>query len=103
MQKPTSDISDMNTAHLRLYIARSTPNSTRAEHNLKAALSCIDNTAKRLALEIIDVFSEPKRAISDGVIVTPTLIGLKDRQRLTMMGDLSDSGKLKLLLEDLTA
>jgi circadian clock protein KaiB len=88
---------------IRLYVARATPNSTRAEHNLKAALSCIDDAAKRLALEIIDVFSEPKRAIADGVIVTPTLIGLKDRQRLTMMGDLSDSGKLKLLLEALTA
>ncbi len=103
MQKPTSDISDTNTARLRLYVARATPNSTRAEHNLKAALSCIDDAAKRLVLEIIDVFSEPKRAIGDGVIVTPTLIGLKDRRRLTMMGDLSDSGKLKLLLEDLTA
>jgi len=88
---------------IRLYIARATPNSTRAENNLKAALTCIDGAADGLELEIIDVFSEPKRAISDGVIVTPTLIGLKDRQRLTMMGDLSDDGKLKQLLETLTA
>lgn len=107
MQKHTLDGGKPDIAviapHLRLYIAHATPNSTRAEQNLSAALNAIDGAGKKLELEIVDVFTQPKRAITDGIIVTPTLIGLKENGRVTMMGDLSDSAKLKLLLESLTA
>ena len=55
-------------------------------------------SGERLELEIVDVFSHPKRALTDGVIVTPTLIGIVANGRTTMMGDLTDRAKLKLLL-----
>jgi circadian clock protein KaiB len=86
---------------LRLYIARSTPNSMRAEHNLLAALKALSDAGHAIELEIIDVFTHPKRAVTDRVIVTPTLIGLKDNERTVIMGDLSDGIQLKLFLERL--
>ncbi len=83
---------------LRLYVARSTPNSIRAEQNLAAALNQMDAAASKPELEIVDVFAHPKRAITDSVMTTPTLIGIGADRRLTMIGDLADSGKLKLFL-----
>ncbi len=88
---------------IRLYIAKSTPNSTRAEHNISAALKMWDDEDGCFELEVIDVFVHPKQAITDGVMVTPTLVGLRANGRSAMVGDLSDSAKLQLLLESLVA
>ncbi len=83
---------------LRLYVAQGTPNSTRAEQNLRAALDELDGGDVPLGLEVIDVSAHVKLALSDGVIVTPTLIGRGDRERHTIPGDLSDTSKLRLFL-----
>ena len=90
-------------ARLRLYVARSTPNSIRAEHNLSVVLEILERSLPRPALEIVDVFSQPKRAITDGVIVTPTLIGFVLNKRILLMGDLSDQLHLERVLRDLLA
>jgi circadian clock protein KaiB len=84
---------------LCLYIAGSTPNSLRAQKNLLAALDIIAKTAKRPSIEIIDVFEGPKRAIVDGVCVTPTLIGRLSGKRIVMVGDLSDAAALGSILD----
>jgi circadian clock protein KaiB len=89
------------TAQLRLYIARSTPNSMRAEQNLVAALKEMNDAGSHIAVEFIDVFTHPKRAITEGIIVTPTLVVITANGRTTMMGDLTDSGKLEMLLRSL--
>ena len=91
------------SSSLRLYIARSTPNSVRAEHNLAVALKSIRSGIADPVLEIIDVFTEPKRAIKEGVIVTPTLIGTRLDFRIVLMGDLSDPVKLREVLQGLLA
>jgi hypothetical protein len=83
---------------LRLYIASTTPNSERAKTNLNAALRDCDVPGD-FRVECIDVLAEAKRAVTDNVIVTPTLIALGPKQRLVMIGDLSDSGKLQGLLK----
>ncbi len=83
---------------LRLYIARSTPNSVRAELNLSAVL---DGFRDRLDLEIVDVFAQPKRAITDGVVATPTLIGSAADRRIVLMGDLADLTQVRGALEGL--
>ena len=85
---------------LRLYIARSTPNSVRAEFNLATVLQVIEGGAFSAFLEVIDVFSEPKRAITDGVVVTPTLICIASGRRAMLMGDLADLGLLQRTLQD---
>lgn len=97
-----SEQSTADQRRLRLYVARSTPNSLRAEHNLVSAMTTLADGGASLNLEVIDVFAQPKRAITDGVIVTPTLIAWKAGRRTTMMGDLTDTARLTFLLEDLT-
>ena len=51
-----------------------------------------------LPVEIVDVFSDPKRAFKDGIIVTPTLVGCSVARRQIIMGDLADGARLGLLL-----
>jgi circadian clock protein KaiB len=86
---------------LRLYVAKATPNSARAERNLTAALASFGPEISAFDVEIIDVFTHGKRAVTDGVIVTPTLIAVGHGKRLMMMGDLTDATKLRHLLEGL--
>lgn len=69
--------------------------------NLAAALASLDSEAARPDLEIIDTFLQPKRAIKEGVIVTPTLIGSNAGKRVMLMGDLSDLSQLNAVLTDL--
>ena len=83
---------------LRLYVASSTPNSERAEANLDAALREFTEPPD-FRVEIIDVLADAKRAVTDSVIVTPTLVALGPKRRLVMVGDLSDPAKLRGLLK----
>jgi hypothetical protein len=76
---------------LKLYIARSTPNSVRAEQNLDTALEAVRMEDVVFDMEVIDVFTNGKRAILDNVIVTPTLIVAKGGKSQTIVGDLSDT------------
>jgi circadian clock protein KaiB len=86
-------------ARLRLYIARSTPNSVRAQHNLSIALVALEGSVPP-EVEVIDVFSQPKRAIIDGVVVTPTLVATTSAKRLVLMGDLADLDQLQRTLRE---
>ena len=85
---------------VRLYVARGTPNSNRAELNLSLALRELEGASLGVPIEVVDVFSEPKRAIKDGIIVTPTLIGFSAMGRHIILGDLGDAEKLRLLLHE---
>jgi circadian clock protein KaiB len=98
---PSASAHDESVVRLRLYVARSTPNSVRAELNLSAALANLKSRRVSSSLEIIDVFAQPKRAITDGVIVTPTLIGSSFEKRVVLMGDLADRVRLEGVLQDL--
>ncbi|MDB6037008.1 MAG: hypothetical protein JWM99_849 [Verrucomicrobiales bacterium] len=58
----------------RLYIAGDTENSGHALANIKAICrSCLPD---RHEIEIVDVFREPKRALADGIFMTPALLKL---------------------------
>ncbi len=94
----TKRATTLEPSHLRLYVARGTPNSTRAEQNLRTALVEMDVADKALHLEVIDVSTHVKLALSDGVIVTPTLVGGGRNGRHTILGDLSNTQKLHLFL-----
>jgi hypothetical protein len=84
---------------LRLYVARGTPNSVRAEHNLRVALSAMGGRAAGFGLEIVDVFTRPKLALADGVIVTPTLSACRSGVRHVILGDLSNQSKLQTFFD----
>ena len=81
---------------LRLYVAGSAPNSTRAHANLLALLQRAG--AHDYDLEIIDCIQDPQRALKDGVLVTPTLLKLEPQPVETLIGTLSDARKVALTL-----
>jgi circadian clock protein KaiB len=60
------------TFKFRLYVAGDAQNSALAIANLNAL--CRKHLPDRHEIEVVDVFREPKRALSDGVLMTPTLI-----------------------------
>ena len=80
-----------NPSHFRfrLYVAGETQNSARAVANLKAI--CAQHMPNRYAIEIIDVFKEPQRALSDSILMTPTLVKLQPLPEQRIVGVLSDN------------
>jgi circadian clock protein KaiB len=73
---------------LRLYVAGNAPNSLRAAANTKAI--CAEHFAAAYELEIVDLLQDPQRALSDGVIVTPTLLKLSPGPIQKLIGTLND-------------
>jgi len=58
----------------RLYVAGDAQNSTQAVANLTAL--CKTYLKDRHAIEVVNVFRDPKRALADGIFMTPTLLKL---------------------------
>jgi len=56
----------------RLYVAGDAPNSALAISNLNAF--CRTHLPDRHVLEVVDVFREPKRALAEGIYMTPTVV-----------------------------
>ena len=81
---------------LRLYIAGSAPNSLRAIANCRAI--CDEHFASGHELEIVDLLEHPKRALADGIIVTPTLLKLLPLPVQRVIGTLSDTNQVLLAL-----
>lgn len=72
---------------LRLYITGNSPHSIQAVSNLNAL--CRDHLADRHEIEIVDVLIEPQRALSDGILLTPTLVKLSPSPVCKIRGSLS--------------
>jgi circadian clock protein KaiB len=58
----------------RLYVAGDAQNSAQAVANLTAF--CQAYLRDRHDIEVVNVFREPKRALADGIYMTPTLVKL---------------------------
>jgi circadian clock protein KaiB len=71
----------------RLYVAGETPNSAKAVANLGEF--CRAHLPDRHQIEVVDVFKEPSRALSDGILMTPTLIKLSPQPSRRIVGTLS--------------
>jgi circadian clock protein KaiB len=71
----------------RLYIAGDAPNSLRAVANLNAI--CREHLPQRHKIEIVDVMLEPKRALADGILLTPTLVKLLPAPVRNIVGTLA--------------
>lgn len=81
---------------LRLYVAGNAPNSIRAVANARAI--CIAHLRGQHELEVIDLMDHPKRALADGIIVTPTLVKLTPTPVQRLIGNLSDTEQVLLAL-----
>lgn len=80
----------------RLYVADSTPNSSKAIANLNAL--CLAYLPDRHEIEIVNIFREPDRALADGILMTPTLVKLAPLPVRRIVGTLGD---LQLVLQAL--
>ncbi len=87
----------------RLYVAGGAHNSIQAITNLRAM--CNTHLAGEYHIEIVDVFKDPKRALADGVFMTPTLVRLAPAPMLRVVGTLSQTATLlqTLSLDDVAA
>jgi len=56
----------------RLYITGEAPNSVQAMANLQAL--CREHLPDRHEIEVVDVLREPKRALADGILLTPMVV-----------------------------
>jgi circadian clock protein KaiB len=77
---------------LRLYQADESPNSVLALRHLRDAIAHL--TSEQVALEVIDVLRDPERALSDGVLVTPTLVKASPPPESRVIGNLRDRSAL---------
>ena len=75
---------------LRLYVADGAMNSVQAVENLGAI--CRKHLPDRHDIEVVDVFREPRRALADGVFMTPTLLKLAPSPYRKIVGALSETG-----------
>lgn len=75
--------------HFRLYVAGDTQNSALAQVNLKSL--CQTYLMDRYLIEIVDVLREPKRALADGIFMTPTLVKLTPFPSRIIVGTLKQT------------
>ncbi len=71
----------------RLYVAGDGPNSTQAVANLDAI--CREHLAERHEIEVVDVLRDPRRALTDFVMLTPLLVKLSPAPLCQITGTLS--------------
>jgi len=87
---------DVEVTLFRLYVADETPNSARSRANLQSIGK--EHLQGRYRVEVVDILQDPLRALSEGVLVTPTLVRLSPLPVLTIVGDLSEQTSVLLAL-----
>jgi circadian clock protein KaiB len=75
-----------------LYVAGRAPNSVKAIANLEAI--CRRHLKSGYKLEIVDVCEHPLRALSDGILVTPSLTKASPAPASNVIGNLSDTSSV---------
>ena len=81
----------------RLYMAGTAVNSRQALGNLAAL--CESRLAGRHTIEEVDVFLDPRRALADGIFLTPTLVRLAPLPVRTIVGNLSRTQEVLAALD----
>ena len=82
---------------LRLYVAGSTPQSSRAITNIKTI--CQTHLKDRYTLKIVDLYEQQERAQDDQIIVAPTLIKQWPLPERRLIGDLSQTERVLAALD----
>jgi circadian clock protein KaiB len=77
---------------LRLYITGRTPNSLKALANLRK--TCEDHLKDHYRITVIDLIEQPQRARVDQIVAVPTVVRARPKPLRTLIGNLSDPGKL---------
>jgi circadian clock protein KaiB len=77
---------------LRLYVTGKAPNSLQAIANLEAI--CKEHLKGAHKLEIVDILEQPRRAMADGILVSPSLTRMHPLPGASIVGNLSDRAKV---------
>jgi circadian clock protein KaiB len=80
----------------RLFISGETQNSISAVVNLTKI--CQAYVPDRYEIEVVDVLRDPKRALSENILMTPTLVKLLPLPLLKIVGTLSQTETMLLTL-----
>jgi circadian clock protein KaiB len=91
-RKPGARADVTTVVLLRLYITGRAPNSLQAIANLDAI--CKEHFKEGLRLEVVDVLEHPRRAMADGVLVSPSLTRVRPLPGVNLVGNLSDKAKV---------
>jgi circadian clock protein KaiB len=91
-------VADNPRAHfvLKLYVSGITPRSRRAIDNLQKL--CEEHLLDGYDLEIIDIYQQPGLAKSAQIVAAPTLVKTLPLPLRRVIGDLSDPGRILLVL-----
>lgn len=73
----------------RLYVVGEAPNSLQAISNLNAL--CHEHLMDRHQIEIVDVLLHSRRALAEGILLTPTLIRFLPEPVRRIVGTLGDT------------
>jgi circadian clock protein KaiB len=73
----------------RLYVAGDALNSSQALVNLNSL--CHQHLHGHHHIDVIDVFEEPRRALADGILMTPTLVKLGPAPPRKIVGTLAQT------------
>lgn len=82
---------------LRLYVAGTTPRSSRAIRSIRAI--CEEHLKGRYRLEVIDIYQRPALARDEQIVATPTLIRELPPPLRRLIGDLSDTDRVLVGLD----
>ncbi len=89
--------SPVETWVLRLYVTDRSPLCVRALANLQ--LACEQHLAGRYHIEVVDLLDNPRLAADDQILAVPTLVKRLPPPIRTIVGDLSDTGRLLVALQ----
>ncbi|KQQ18206.1 circadian clock protein KaiB [Methylobacterium sp. Leaf123] len=87
----SGDITDHGEAgrtRLRLYVAGTSPRSTRSIESVRRL--CEHRLGGACDLEVVDIYQQAALAGEDGVVAAPTLVRLSPLPARRITGDLSD-------------
>lgn len=82
-------MAEPSIVRLRLYVAGDAQNSLSAVENLHDI--CDRFLPERHQIELVDVLREPRRALADGVLMTPMLVRLAPGPVRKIVGSLSQT------------
>ncbi len=81
---------------LTLFVTGATPRSLRAISNVRDF--CSREIADDYQLEIVDLYDAPERAQPANIIVAPTLIRHEPKPVKLLVGDMSETRRLRALI-----
>lgn len=77
---------------LRLYVVGGARNSVQALSHLRTILD--RHVPNGYRLEIVDILDDPRRALTDGILLTPTLIKSAPLPIARLIGSLSETERV---------